>query len=335
MQPPARRADPAALRRAGRDRRAAVDARFDAARHRPHLADRPPWTGPCPRHCQAPRPQPHGRKPRFARWREQWWISARTPPASSSGIIPLPADQPPERPYRPEAPKPPSAEEARERLRGMMRPALDGAPDERPRASRPPGAPPQKDYDKLRSTAFTGVEVFFETALADLLDIDFTRAHMIVRATHYADLTTALRALDMAPAEAFVLVASIFPGPLRASGGDPGLPRSLRNAASRRGARGGRRLEEPKPRRWRYARRWRSSRRSWAANSDERLGPADAQGVVIGISSDKRQCARLHFHDPQVWVEAGLHAPVAPASRPPAKRPRGATNCRSCGCASS
>ncbi len=115
--------------------------------------------------------------------------------------------------------KPETAEETRTLLRGMMQPfeapqrpfpmprhGEEGTRVEIARTSTA-GA-----YQKLRATAFTGASGLFETALADLLHVDLSRAHAVVRANYYYDLLTALRALDLVTAEAFVIVAAVFPG---------------------------------------------------------------------------------------------------------------------------
>lgn len=66
-------------------------------------------------------------------------------------------------------------------------------------------------YSKLRETALSGNLVFFQTALADALRIDFATAHSIVTTNDYARLLSALRALELGEDHAFLIAVAVFP----------------------------------------------------------------------------------------------------------------------------
>lgn len=100
-----------------------------------------------------------------------------------------------------------AAENARRRLRAMMRPAAELRPAAR-EAEALVGA---SLYVKLRDTALTGNRAFFQTALADLLEIDFQAAGRIVGGSSYTWLLTSLRALDLDEDQAFLIAAAIYP----------------------------------------------------------------------------------------------------------------------------
>ena len=105
-----------------------------------------------------------------------------------------------------------AAEEALDRLRMMMRPA--GTERKTPGESETvaihwPSHPGL--FDKLRSTALTGVAGLFQTALADALGIGFHQARSITETQTDKHLILALRALDLAPSDAFLLAAATFP----------------------------------------------------------------------------------------------------------------------------
>ncbi|PBB93450.1 hypothetical protein CK215_05695 [Mesorhizobium sp. WSM3864] len=97
-----------------------------------------------------------------------------------------------------------SEESARRRLRSMMRPAGESA------AVNPFLGQPT--YLKLRETALTGNLAFFQTALADALDIDFAAARSITEQSGYAALLAALKALDLSEDRAFLIAVAIYPG---------------------------------------------------------------------------------------------------------------------------
>ena len=105
-----------------------------------------------------------------------------------------------------------AAKETRDRLRMMMRPA--GTERKTPGESETvaihwPSHPGL--FDKLRSTALTGVAGLFQTALADALGIGFHQARSITETQTDKHLILALRALDLAPSDAFLLAAATFP----------------------------------------------------------------------------------------------------------------------------
>lgn len=102
-------------------------------------------------------------------------------------------------------PAPGEAEEnARRRLRSMMRPAGDSAGINTFLG--------QPAYVKLRETALTGNAAFFQTALADALDIDFATARSVTGQPSYAALLAALRALDLSEDRAFLIAVAVYPG---------------------------------------------------------------------------------------------------------------------------
>ncbi|TPL49472.1 DUF2336 domain-containing protein [Mesorhizobium sp. B2-4-6] len=102
-------------------------------------------------------------------------------------------------------PAPGHAEEnARRRLRSMMCPTGDSADVNTFLA--------QPAYVKLRETALTGNAAFFQTALADALDIDFATARSVTGQSSYAALLAALRALDLGEDRAFLIAVAVYPG---------------------------------------------------------------------------------------------------------------------------
>ena len=94
-------------------------------------------------------------------------------------------------------------ENARRRLRSMMRPAGEGMA-----VNLFLGQPA---YVKLRETALTGNAAFFQTALADALDIDFATARSVTEQSGYAALLAALRALDLSEDRAFLIAVAVYP----------------------------------------------------------------------------------------------------------------------------
>ncbi|TIL68768.1 MAG: hypothetical protein E5Y77_06195 [Mesorhizobium sp.] len=97
-----------------------------------------------------------------------------------------------------------AAETARRRLRSMMRDAESGGATINPFA----GA---NTYVKLRETALTGNAAFFQTALADALEIDFSTARSLTANQNYTSLLAALRALDLGEERAFLITAAVYP----------------------------------------------------------------------------------------------------------------------------
>lgn len=97
------------------------------------------------------------------------------------------------------------AENARRRLRSMMRTdAESGGAAVNPFV----GA---QTYVKLRETALTGNAAFFQTALADALDIDFSTARSLTANQNYTSLLAALRALDLSEDKAFLIAVAVYP----------------------------------------------------------------------------------------------------------------------------
>ena len=80
-----------------------------------------------------------------------------------------------------------AAENARRRLRSMMRTGDEAS------AAKVDAFPGSDTYVKLRETALTGNAAFFQTALADALDIDFSTARSLTASQNYASLLAALR----------------------------------------------------------------------------------------------------------------------------------------------
>ncbi|WP_376705063.1 DUF2336 domain-containing protein [Mesorhizobium sp. ISC25] len=89
-----------------------------------------------------------------------------------------------------------AAETVRRRLRSMMRAGSFVEP---------------QTYVKLRETALTGNAAFFQTALADALEVDFSTARTLTVSHNYTPLLAALRALDLSEDKAFLITAAIYP----------------------------------------------------------------------------------------------------------------------------
>ncbi|RWE15116.1 MAG: DUF2336 domain-containing protein, partial [Mesorhizobium sp.] len=69
----------------------------------------------------------------------------------------------------------------------------------------------QPTYVRLRETALTGNAAFFQTALADALDIDFATARSVTGQSGYAALLAALKALDLSEDRAFLIAVAVCP----------------------------------------------------------------------------------------------------------------------------
>ncbi|AZO24923.1 DUF2336 domain-containing protein [Mesorhizobium sp. M1E.F.Ca.ET.045.02.1.1] len=95
-------------------------------------------------------------------------------------------------------------ENARRRLRSMMRPAGENAAINTFLG--------QPAYVKLRETALTGNAAFFQTALADALDIDFATARSVTDQSSHGALLAALKALDLSEDRAFLIAVAVYPG---------------------------------------------------------------------------------------------------------------------------
>ncbi|BCH26027.1 hypothetical protein [Mesorhizobium sp. L-8-3] len=115
-------------------------------------------------------------------------------------------DRPPSPPVGLPADTP--AESVRQKLRGMMLPATADADDGRMSAT----AIRNARFSKLRATALTGHLNYFQVALAEVLGIDLRHAKAITETANYADLSLALRVVDLEVEQAFLIVAAIFPG---------------------------------------------------------------------------------------------------------------------------
>lgn len=98
-----------------------------------------------------------------------------------------------------------AAENARRRLRSMMRPS------EQTETTAIYPFIGSSWYARLRETALTGNAAFFQTALADALEIDFVTAQTIVTNSSNAALIAALRALDLTEEQAFLIAAAVRP----------------------------------------------------------------------------------------------------------------------------
>jgi uncharacterized protein (DUF2336 family) len=98
-----------------------------------------------------------------------------------------------------------AAENARRRLRSMMRTGDEAL------AARVDAFPGSDTYVKLRETALTGNAAFFQTALADALDIDFSTARSLTANQSYSSLLAALRSLDLSEDRAFLITVAIYP----------------------------------------------------------------------------------------------------------------------------
>ena len=104
------------------------------------------------------------------------------------------------------------AEQARQRLRRMMKPAF--APD-REHEDRDPGAgwkAGDAHYPRLLSACMTGIRPLFHTALADALGVEFQQAQRMANSSGGDMLAQAMRALDLSVEQAFLLSALNAPG---------------------------------------------------------------------------------------------------------------------------
>jgi uncharacterized protein (DUF2336 family) len=104
-----------------------------------------------------------------------------------------------------------TAEEARRKLRTMMRPSGNHPRFENRSGKVFDESAGFRHYEQLRATALTGVPAFFQTALADALDIEFDRARSLTETGSYYYLMVALKALGLEEAQAFLLTAAVFP----------------------------------------------------------------------------------------------------------------------------
>lgn len=91
-----------------------------------------------------------------------------------------------------------SASQARERLRAMMRPA--GSP-----------ASPAEAHASLREAALTGQPGVFATRLSELMDVEAGIPESLLKSDSYEGLLAAFRHLDLSEAQAFLIVAALYP----------------------------------------------------------------------------------------------------------------------------
>lgn len=99
-----------------------------------------------------------------------------------------------------------AAERMRDRLRGFMMPA----------APLPGPSPSESDrramlFARLKMTALTGNPAFFQTALADALDIEFAIARDITMSGGYTSLIAALKSVGLNSEQGFLITSAIFP----------------------------------------------------------------------------------------------------------------------------
>lgn len=97
-----------------------------------------------------------------------------------------------------------SAERVRQRLRAMMEHADKSKPAFDPSRA-------ADNYPRLLRTALSGTRAFFQTALADALDIDFSTARAIVPPESCLPLMVALKSMGLAEERAFLLAAAVYP----------------------------------------------------------------------------------------------------------------------------
>jgi uncharacterized protein (DUF2336 family) len=114
-----------------------------------------------------------------------------------------------------------AAEAARQRLRAMMR------SDALPPAQDPESGTDNSLFGRLRDTALSGNETAFHTALANALGIGVPAARAMVLSA--GELGTALRALDLAEEQAFLIVATQFAGQFAHAGAISGFLEQYRS----------------------------------------------------------------------------------------------------------
>jgi len=96
-----------------------------------------------------------------------------------------------------------AAEAARHRLREMMRPHLTTSEAE--------PAPRDECISRLIAMALTGRPAFFQSALADALQIPIERARRVAESATGGELISALRALELNEEQAFLVAAALDP----------------------------------------------------------------------------------------------------------------------------
>ncbi len=125
-------------------------------------------------------------------------------PASEERLVATPSAEPADKAG--EAPN--ISGEAAEAVRQQLRTIMAGDQNDAAANINTPGG---STYARLRETALTGNAAFFQTALADALELDFATARSITRTGSYSSLLVALRALDLGEDRAFLIVVAVFP----------------------------------------------------------------------------------------------------------------------------
>jgi uncharacterized protein (DUF2336 family) len=131
-------------------------------------------------------------------------VRLRDPEPAAPAIAPAKAEAADDGAARQQAPGT-AAENARRRLRSMMRTGDEAL------AAKVDAFPGSDTYVKLRETALTGNAAFFQTALADALDVDFSTARSLTAIQNYASLLAALRSLDLSEDRAFLITVAVYP----------------------------------------------------------------------------------------------------------------------------
>lgn len=99
-----------------------------------------------------------------------------------------------------------AAERMRDRLRGFMVPAA-----QLPGPAQAETGHREKIFARLKMTALTGNPAFFQTALADALDIEFSIARDIATSGGYTSLIAALKSFGLNDEQAFLITSAIYP----------------------------------------------------------------------------------------------------------------------------
>ena len=119
-----------------------------------------------------------------------------------------------------------AAENARRRLRSMMRPS------EAPESAISSPFDVRSVYSRLRDTALTGNPALFHTVLANSLGTDFAIVSRMVGTSSYTSLLAALRALDLTDEQAFMITAAAHSSEFSSPGSHPAISVALPAASS-------------------------------------------------------------------------------------------------------
>ena len=186
-----------------------------------------------------------------------------------------------------------AAENARRRLRSMMRPG-EPAGNAAPKTFIAGSV-----YSRLRDTALTGNPAFFHTALADSLETGFAIVRSMVGTSSYTGLLPAMRVLDLSDEQAFMIAAAIYPSQFS-------RPEAIRLFLSRyRLLHRDVALDRLKS--------WRTEPLSPAANEDSASPKASGSGLSLGFSGSgrrdrnkllDRRLAGLDLNHPDIRIEA-------------------------------